>query len=84
MMYRTLPDIPAAPQPIVWSEGPKGLFVAWEEVARLLGRPIAPLDLTPEDDDRIYAALAAAGAPKWTRWAGGWLDSEGWYLDRPK
>lgn len=55
--------------------------VTWPDAEELLGRPHEGM---PADDERMVAALLAAGAPAWVRGADGYIDEDGWYLCAPE
>jgi len=56
------------------------VFVCWAEVERVLDE--APAG-TPEQDQKLIAALVDAGAPEWVQDADiGWVDEEGWGIYR--
>ncbi len=52
------------------------VFVRWNEVDRVLGETHTG---TPEQDQKLIAALVDAGAPEWVQDAdSGWVDEYGW------
>lgn len=59
----------------------EAVILSWKEVTDILGKEH---DGSPEDDNRLRAALLAMGAPAWVSDAEGWLEEAGWGLIGPE